>query len=237
MDAPGTVNAALPGWTTRNIFEGQSYTLTEDNAAWYQIVAPKACFLMSTTTDAIIRYRPNNPGDQTATQVYGVSTQGRVMFPVPGIWYIQLVESSGGAVDRTLFLMDYAMLAGAADALAGVAGVDITSINGTTQTGVNYFGKWAPRTMAAPAENADIDAASEEVIAAASGRRYLYIENTSTAGQVLWLGFGAAAVVGRGIRLSPGQHFEMDATSGITEQAVNAISDAANGSASYQTGT
>ncbi len=235
MNAPGTVNAALPGWTTRNIFEGQSYTFTESNTEWRQIIAPKACFLMSTTTDAIIRYRPNNPGGGTA--VYGVSTQGRVMFPVPGVWYIQLVVSSGGAVDRTLFLMDYAMLAGAADALAGVAGIDITSINGTTQTGVNYFGLWTSRTMAAPAVNADVDAATEVLTAADTTRRFLYIRNTSTGGQVISIGFGNNAVAGSGITLSPNEWVAFDSTTGCPTQAVNVIASAANGSVAYQVGT
>ncbi len=189
-----TVNAALPGWTTRNIFEGQSYSFLESNTAWREIVAPKACFLMCTGTDAIIRYRPNNPGG--GNSVYGVSTQGRVMLPVPGVWYIQLVESSGGAQTRTLFLMDYAMLSGAADALAGVAGMDLTSINGTTQTGLNLTARYLPFSTPAGQAAITVNAADTAIFSANTSRKYMMLLNRSTGGQDVGFWIGTATALG-----------------------------------------
>ncbi len=136
-----------------------------------------------------------------------------------GDWYVK-TSSSG----TETFLVIDAGAAGNAAAIAQSFGITPSA----TPAAIN---------MASPGVNADIDAASEEVVAAATARRYLYVENTSAAGQVLWLGFGAAAVVGSGIRLSPGEYYELISPTGITTQAVNAIADAANGSASYQTGT
>ena len=175
-----------------------SYSFLESNSAWREIIAPKPCFLMCTGTDAIIRYRPNNPGGGNA--VYGVSTQGRVMLPVPGVWYIQLVESSGGAQTRTLFLMDYAMLSGAADALAGVAGMDLTSINGTTQTGLNLTALYMPPTNIVGQAAITVNAADTAVFAANAARRYMMLLNRSTGGQDVgfWIGT-ATGVAGAGM--------------------------------------
>lgn len=152
------------------------------------------------------------------------SVNGILDLFAPGIWHINtpIVAAEGTLVS--------AKYSDAAFAVAALSEADQEDPN-------SFMALFQPRTYAAPAVNADIDAASESLVAAQVGRRYLYIENTSAAGQNLWLAFGQAAVVGSGIRLTPGQWAEWDALSGITEQEVFAISDAANGSASYQTGT
>jgi len=171
-----------------------------------------------TTSGIVYIYAGAFPANDLAS--IPIPAGNNVYLDARGEWYIK--TSSG--VTETFLVVD----AGAAANAAAI---------------MNAFGTTpAPTpppafTMAAPGVNADIDNASEEVVAAAAARRYLYIENTSTGGQVLWLAFGATAVVGSGIRLSPGQHYELLSPTGITVQAVNAIADAANGSASYQTGT
>lgn len=149
-----------------------------------------------------------------------VPAGNNVYLDARGEWYVK----TSSAVTETFLVID-AGAAGNAAAIAASFGIQPAPAPP------------AALTMAAPGVNADIDNASEEVVAAATARRYLYVENTSTGGQVLWLAFGATAVVGSGIRLSPGQFYELISPTGITVQAVNAIADAANGSASYQTGT
>lgn len=171
-----------------------------------------------TTVGTTYIYPGGTPADDTSS--IPIAAGNNVYLDARGEWWLRVTSSA----DETFLVIDIGAAANAAAIAASV---------GSPSTVTPY----AAITMAAPGVNSDIDNASEEVVAAAAARRYLYVENTSTGGQILWLAFGATAVVGSGIRLSPGQHFELISPTGITTQAVNAISDLANGSASYQTGT
>lgn len=226
--------AGADPFQTKNLWPGATYSITESATVWTRIFAPVMSVLVAPSSTLQIYYRP------VGAATFATSRNGVAILFVTGDWEIRMPVTSAGPHTVTHSdLRLYGTPETAAIAASDVAPVNIQQIGGTTQSGVNVSGKFSPLTMAAlSGVNADIDNNSEEVVAARSGRRYLYIENTSTGGQVLWLAFGAtAAVVGTGIRLSPGQHFEMTALTNVTEEAVNAIADAANGSASYQEGT
>lgn len=209
---------------------GSTYTL---------ITAPRPLLMVATspTTVGTIYVMPRTQplADDDAIP----NTQGFAFLDGVGQFYVR--HTSGSAEVFRVFDAGGAGSSSLAAAAAGVVSenINLARIAGTAQTAIDLTGKFSPLTMEAlSGVNSDIDAASETVVAARTGRRYLYVENTSTGGQVLWLAFGAtAAVVGTGIRLTPGQHFEQTALTGVTEEAVNAIADAANGSASYQEGT
>ena len=55
---------------------------------------------------------------------------------------------------------------------------------------------------------ADIVASTTLVIAAAANRKYLRVQNNDAA-LIVWVFVGAAAVANTGIRLGPGEDFEM----------------------------
>ena len=70
-------------------------------------------------------------------------------------------------------------------------------------------------------DNVAVAATTTKILSANSGRVYASIQNTS--GIMLWLGLGVAAVVGKGLRVSPGQTYEFTPeTNGFVGQ-VNGI--------------
>lgn len=146
------------------------------------------------------------------------SLNGVLDLPAPGDWYVnaKIVTAEG-----TLFEAVHQ---------------DIAFPIIDAETDDSWSSKFDPRTLLAPQVNADVDAASEVLVAARVGRRYLYIRNTSTGGQVISLGFGNAAENGKGIVLKPDEWIAFDALDGVTEQAVNVISDLANATVAYQEG-
>lgn len=233
---PFQQNVPLQGadpFQTKNLWPGATYAITESATVWTRIFAPVMSVLVAPSSTLQIFYRP------IGAATFATSRNGVAILFVTGDWEIRMPVTSAGPHTVTHSdLRLYGTPETAAIAASDVSPVNVQQIGGTVQTGLDFTGKFAPITMLAPAVNADVDASSEEVVAARTGRRYLYVENTSSAGQILWLAFGAnAAVVGSGIRLSPGQFYELIAPGGVTEQAVNAIASAVNGSASVQEGT
>jgi hypothetical protein len=91
------------------------------------------------------------------------------------------------------------------------------------------------RAMSAPT-GVVIGAASAQVIAANANRNILFVCNTGTTNGTtatasdtdLYLGFGAAAVVGSGVFLGRGQTLIFDSSSGVVTQQVNGISNNGN---------
>lgn len=76
--------------------------------------------------------------------------------------------------------------------------------------------------------NADIDAASEQVMAANTARRYLFLMAHPSNTGVVWFDFTATAVATQpSIPLNAGDIFEMSG-SFVSTEAINAIGSAAN---------
>lgn len=73
----------------------------------------------------------------------------------------------------------------------------------------------------------DVDDSDTAVVAAATGRKYLKIQNTHATIDV-WILIGAAAVVNTGIKILAGESYEMTrAANNVDPQAVKGIGSAA----------
>ena len=125
---------------------------------------------------------------------------------------ISIVDSSGHAATPTLD--------------GAVYRVPVSAVV-TSTTAINVV------VMAAPAQ-VSVGVVSTVVLAANALRTYFMLSNDSSG--IMYLGYGALAVVGRGPRLAPGQSIWMDSTA-ITRQAINAISTVAASNMGVQEGT
>ncbi len=217
----------IPG--TRDLISPIAKSFTEttatDKTGWERIWVEKMAVLRPTRTQGPheLQYTFTAPDDGTYDLGrFYTAESGLCLLRARGPWWVRCPGTASAVIKCVI-------LDGQSDALMPFLA--------TAEDPNAWMGKFEPRVMLSPAQNADIDAASEEVVAARAGRRYLFIQNTSTGGQVLWLAFGVAAEVGKGIPLSPGEYYEMDALAGVSEQAVNAIASAVNATASYQEGT
>lgn len=207
----------MPG---RRVVLAEVSSTTVDESAWQRIDVPRSCVLRPASGSRLVRYYSGTPNEQTLN--YGLqynAWDGVCYMTRPGVWWVNVpTDGTPGNVNFTLLDVQSAALASAI-----AAGT-------TTGTSVQTI------TMSAPTENADVDTASEALVAASATRKFLYLRNKSTAGQVISLAFGSdAAVAGRGITLTPGEwvSFQDD---GIAPNAVNVISDALNASVAIQTG-
>lgn len=96
-------------------------------------------------------------------------------------------------------------------------------------------GSYGPKVFNTPASpaSAAVGVVSASAVATNANRRGLILVNTSTSGQIVYLGLGAAAEVGKGLVLYPGDVFEMDDTC-YTTGAVYAIASAGSAALAIQ---
>lgn len=74
---------------------------------------------------------------------------------------------------------------------------------------------------------ADIVASTTEVIAAATDRKYLRLQNDDAA-LTVWIKVGVAAVLNEGVKLGPGEFYEMrQDMNNVDPRVVNGIASAA----------
>ncbi|KKN05830.1 hypothetical protein LCGC14_1083380 [marine sediment metagenome] len=74
---------------------------------------------------------------------------------------------------------------------------------------------------------ADVVAATTLVIAAAPNRKYLRVQNDDGA-LTVWIKIGAAAVLNQGIKLGPGEYYEMrQDKNNVDPRVINGIASAA----------
>lgn len=172
-----------------------------------------------------IQYTFTAPDDATyPAGLFYNSESGLCRMRAAGPWWVRAPQVGAAAASVQCVLLD-----GMSDDFA--TGLAIS------EDPSGWQAKFDPRIMASPAQNADVDQVSEALFAADSNRRFIYIRNASTGTQVIWLGIGAAAEVGKGIGLSPGEWITFDALDGISTQAFNVISTADNAIVAYQLGT
>lgn len=198
----------------KTIPTGAGWTRLEEAAAVYAISQAA-----SPATEIYVTFQ--EPADANAQTIYQTYTQGWAYVPTKGIAWIR---HNAGA-DENFKIVDARNYV--VGETPGPGGGSVVSANAL----------YTPRVMAAPAVNSDVDTGSETLFAAAVGRRFIYVRNTSSSGQIVSLGIGAAAVNGSGIVLSPGEWVSFDALTGVTEQAFNVIADANNATVAFQLGT
>lgn len=220
----------LPQLRSNEIIRPTPFNLVESATIFTEIeVANRAIRLWVPGQRRVLRAVPHRLHDSPANIIsngeFIPSVNGVLDLFAPGLWYINtpIVTAEGTQVN--------AKFSDAAFAVAALSEAESEDPN-------SFTALFQPRVMAAPTTNADVDNADENLVAAQVGRRYLYIRNTSTGAQTIWLAFGGAtAVVGSGIGLAPGEWISFDALDGCTEQEVRVISDAANATVAMQTGT
>lgn len=115
------------------------------------------------------------------------------------------------------------------------ASVNVAQIGGTAQTGVDLSAKWVKRARTAIAPTSvTVGAASANAIAARTDRRGLYLRVTDAADRIS-LGWGAqAAVLDSGITVESKEVYIEDALTGISEEAIQGISNAAGTTVAVQ---
>ena len=185
----------------------------------------------------VVQFRPG-PNRPPADAITGNLTQdgksGMCYLQSTGTWFIY---SSAAINFKVLDASDpqSAMLIAILQSLT--SNVNVAQIGGANQTALDLTAKYVDITMAAPFA-AGVGLASVEIIPAAA-TRYLYVRNISTAGQVISLGFGAAAVINTGVTLQVGEYHEQCTLNGIKipAQNVRACASVAAALVAIQTGT
>lgn len=149
----------------------------------------------------------------------GGDNRVRLTIPFPGVWNVAS-DAVGAGPYRILDAC------GCAGALYG--GVRV--IGGAVTPAA------APLTMSAPTF-ATVGVASALAVAANTGRRFISLQNTHATG-VIYLGFGAAAaVVGSGIAITPGNFKSFNQPGeDLSREAINAISTVAATNMAIQEG-
>lgn len=200
-------SAALQASGVNDIYTPNALSFTESNSAWYRVDVPKPCFLVAQDPATVIRFRARSDGTPAGSS-YGTSKGGVAPLLASGVWWIQLPVTGTVAASRTLFLLDYAMYAGAPDAL----------ISGTP-TAV---------TPAAPATVTVAQAASTAILAASSSRVRYSISNCDAANPIFVAYGGNAAVLNRGDRIGPGGALIVQPEDGFASLAIAGIAQTAD---------
>lgn len=195
------------------------YTQQFPNDVWTPVSVGRAAFIRfeSTTLYSIwcSPHAPPNVADDGAIKTTNnvVSLYGR------GVWWVY--QASGGTISGKIV-----------DAAAGASGLE--TIGAPPITGAADSVLTTPLVPAAPAVGS-VGTSSAELLAAAATRKQIYIKNTDTGSDKIYLGLDAAAVVGSGITLAPGESIVLGYTEARAQ--VRAIADAAATPCSIQTWT
>lgn len=224
---PGLGLQGLPQLKASEIIRPTEYTFVESASIFTEFEFKRAVRVwipgQRRTMRAVPNHMPTDGASIISSGLFVPSVNGILELLAPGKWFINLaIVTAEGTQVRGMY----------SDAAFAIGSLDTAD----SEDPNSWIALFQPRVMAAPTTYAPT-AATTEAVAAAVGRRYLYIKNVSTGGQRVSLGFGAAAVLDRGITLQPGEWKEFDALDGVTEQAVNVIANAVGGALAIQTGT
>jgi hypothetical protein len=195
----------------------QSLTFTKSATVFTQVTVNNYGLLLpapGTYDGSQVRFRNHRDrGNAIANNEFILAKAGIVVLPASNQWWVN-VNTNIAAGTFSMVLYDFPSL----ESLLAM----VNTIQNAETLGV---------TPAAPA-TATIGAVSALIVAANTGRKYLSIGNTGTTDGTtgtaakLYLGFGAAAVVGSGTCLVPGQTLILDTK--IPLGLVNGISTSGN---------
>ena len=132
--------------------------------------------------------------------------------------------SSGQGFEKAPFtFLELTDASGAANTIRYVVATEgfLDGIQGTIQVSASVIPKLAGLTNV----NNTVTSASAQLLAANGARQYLLIQNKDASGFV-YVNFGAAATIANGIRIGPGENFELSAA--VSTQSVFAIGDIAS---------
>ncbi len=215
---------------TRGYATPAPYTLTEtsatDKTAWTRVEVRRPSIFRPTLQQGPhnIQYTFAGPDDSTYDLgAFYNSESGMCIMRGIGSWWVRAPQVGGAPASVKCVLLD------------GMSSDSMITLT-TIEDPAAWMAKFEPRNMGSPLQNADVDQVSEQLFVGVAGRRFIYIRNTSAAGQTIWLGIGVAAEVGKGIGLSPDEAIAFDALDGVTEQTFNVIADADNATVAYQLG-
>ncbi len=210
-------------------------------ALWTRVYINRAVYIWSSDGRRVDYISGHNPGDVSAEtpNPWNSSVTGVCKLYTPGEWHIKTPLVTGDVEgERHAFIMSDAALgldAGniSASEIAGAVStgenVNVKSIGGVAQTGLDLTGQFAPLVLAAVSPVTAIAATSTSILAASSIRRFVYIKNLeAVGGKRFSLNFGAAAVLDRGMTLDPGDWRSWNVPQGVTQQEIFAIGSGAS---------
>lgn len=211
-------------------------------ALWTRFYIDRAVSVHTPDYRQIDFFPGGDPGDLSgdAAKPWNSSVGGMAKFWAPGEWHAKTPLLPGDVEGKSITLL-------VSDAALGVDGANLTasdlvgaplpiqdmnvkSIGGTAQSGLDLSGKWAPRTPVAPGAAVGVTNVSGLKLAARPGRKFLYFyaNNFATGCSRVTVSFVLPAVDQRGFPLTAGDESDaktFDATSGIFEGAVYAVTD------------
>lgn len=186
-------------------------------ARWTRFYINRAVYLFSADGRRVDYINGEHPGDLSAASPspWNSSVTGVCKLFTAGEWHVKtpLITGDVEAQMHPFIMTDAANGVGMDVSASEIAGavaagelVNVYKIGGTLQSGVDVAKTFGHKTASTQSGNADVDAASEQLIAANANRRGLYIGNPSETA-TLWYKFGDSpandAVVGEGYFIPP----------------------------------
>lgn len=225
--APQTLGPdGMPTLTSKDVKRPEVKTIVASaGARWTRLVIPRGMYVWTPDFRQIDYLPGHHPGDLSANTAkpWLKATGGTAKLWIPGEWHLKTPLEDGDTEGDKIPLL-------VSEAPSGFAGLDVSAeaLTGSGAGGALKFD--------APDVIPDIDMVSLAI--ATAPFRYAFIQNTSSAGQTLWLGIGHAAVIGRGIPLYSGEWYETPPSGSggwlKIAQRIFVISDANDGSATIQ---
>lgn len=204
-------------------------------AKWTRLYINRAVYLWSSDGRRVDYVSGHHPGDVSAASPspWNSSVTGVCKLYAPGEWHVKtpLIAGDVEATKHPFIMSDAALGTDTNVSAAEIAGataigdsVNIKSIGGTAQTGLDLTGRFAPLSFAGidPVTVSVTDDNTVVRIAARTGRRFLWAENMGS--NDAWVAFASGkAGVNKGILIpknSVSRPMLMGALDGITEGAI-----------------
>jgi len=224
--APGLGLHGLPQITAQELLAPKRYQIRETSLEnWTELYVPRPANVRAVGARRTLRAIPNalkmTGAQHISSGEFIPSERGILPLPAPGTYWLsaEIVTAENTAIEVVY-----------QDALIPITDADDDDA---------WAAKFDPRVMLAPA-TAAVTNASANKVAARVDRRYLYIRAYGFAGGCtkVALAFGSsAAEATKGIQLAENEWVAFDALDGVTEQAVQAITDAGTASLAIQEAT
>lgn len=174
------------------------------------------------------------------TETIGAGQTSRRLFSGA---YFKIISATGAMNVRTDVVTLTAIVAGQGFEKAPFTFLELTDASGAAnairyivategfldglQGSIQVSSSVIPRMAGLANVPATVTNASAQLLAANAARQYLLIQNKDAAGAI-YINFGAVATIANGIKLNPGDSYELSAA--VSTQSIFAISDIASNS-------
>jgi hypothetical protein len=243
MDKGYTDPQGNPGLRSDQLVRPRKISVVKSNGArWTRIYINRAVYLFSSDGRRVDYVSGEHPGDVSAAtpSPWNSSVTGVCKLFAPGEWHVKTPLLAGDVEGDPMAFMETDAAAGvgmdvSASEIAGQIAVgeliNVYKIGGTIQTGLDLMSLYVKRTQQTPpaAFNVTTGTGSTVALAARAGRRSLYAVVMNMAGGCtkVTTSFLTGVVSLKGYQFNGNDAFKSwDALSGISEDAVYAITDA-----------